>query len=208
MNLKLSHRATSQATVLMLCTGIVLSGAQTLGSRARLERLSNVQARAAADKIVNNSPGTPATPDDGNGQNFVLRAAGAEDLIILPGELSVKTDGKSLSTIEMQCGIFTLDNKGQARYVSVIGPDYKPYSWCEQLNALGTADDAGPRPRLIAEFYVRALSGDHYNYSFVLAWNPTASAYQVDRKASDWLVQQRGSETIAGARRALSRYRP
>ena len=65
----------------------------------------------------------------------------------------------------------------------------------------------GSRPRLIALFDVTAGHGADYALPSVLGWDKVARIYEVDEKTTDWLTQQRGSDTVAGFRSLLSRYK-
>ena len=190
----------------MFCVFGALAEAQLAGKQAHLIPLSKAQADEAGESIVSGVSETQAIPDTGNAQGFVLRAAGAQDLTLVPGELSIDTPAKA-DTIQMQCGLFTLNPQGKSHYVPVIGPDYKPYSWCEQLDAMGLTADTGPRPRLILVFLLRTLSGNHDDTPFLLVWDPAASTYKVDYPASSWLADQRAGNTVAGARRLLQQHR-
>jgi hypothetical protein len=176
--------------------------AQGSGREARLLPLTAAQSRAAADRIAAGKDASGAIPDVEARQSFVLRAPGAEDLTLVPGELQVEHPVKPAET-QQQCGLFQLDAQGKAVYVSVVGPDFKPYSWCERLQGLGLAGDPGVKPRLIAVYELRAASGNHYDMPFVLGWSAAQGDYQVDYPTSFWLVKQPGGSTIAGARRLL-----
>ncbi len=164
--------------------------------------MTAAESRAAADKIAASKDASGAMPDVDAKQNFVLRAPGADDLTLVPAELSVAHPAKPAET-QQQCGLFQMDAAGKAVYVSVVGPDLKPYSWCEQLKGLGLADDPGAKPRLIAVYSLRAASGDHYDMPFVLNWSAAQGDYQVDYPTSLWLVHQPKGATIAGARQLL-----
>lgn len=176
--------------------------AQGEGTQARLLPLTAAQSRAAADKIAAAKDASGAIPDVDARQSFVLRAPGADDLTLVPGELSVAHPAKP-AEIQQQCGLFQMDAHGKAVYDSVVGADFKPYSWCEQLKGLGLAGDPGARPRLIAVYSLRSASGAHYDMPFVLNWSAAQGDYQVDYPTSLWLVHQSGGATIAGARQLL-----
>ena len=182
----------------------VAAGAQGLGMQARLVHLSAAQAGTAAQKIVaaTTSDKEP-TPDTESGQNFVLRAPGAEDLILMPGELQVNPPAKSTET-QMQCGLFLLNRNGKAQYLPVVGPDYKPYSWCERLDGIGLSADLALRPSLILVFLLRAAGGNHYHMPFVLTWDAGSSGYKVDYATSFQLAKLPNGDTVAGARRPLA----
>ncbi len=124
--------------------------------------------------------------------------------MLVPGELSVAHPAKP-AEIQQQCDLFQMDARGKAVYVSVVGPDFKPYSWCEQLQGLGLANDPGAKPRLIAVYALRSAAGNHYDMPFVLNWSAAQGDYQVDYPTSFWLVHQASGSTIARARQLLRR---
>lgn len=187
---------------LILFAAVPLAEAQSTGKQAHLVPLSKVQTHTAAERIVASASGSQAIPSADNAQNFVLRATGVENLTLLPGELMVSSPAKA-DTVQMQCGLFVLSPQGIPRYLPAIGPDYKPYSWCEQLDGIGLAADAGVRPRLILIFLLRAAGGNHYEMPFILVWNAGASMYKVDYPTSFWLAGQHTGDTVSGARRLL-----
>ena len=171
--------------------GVMLAPAlavQQSPAQAHLTKLNAAQASAAAQKaLASHDAKTEAAPDDSEGQDFVLRTPGAENLAFLPGELTLG-DQPDFSVTRMQCGIFVVSATGHVQYLPTVGAHYKPYSDCEQMDALGLSADLGSRPRLIAFFLLRALGANHYDTPFVLTWNKGTSQYQVDYPTSFWLA--------------------
>jgi hypothetical protein len=189
---------------LILCATLASASSGQTAREARLVALTPAQARAATDKIVTNTPKDQASPDASAGQNFVLRASGVEDLTLIPGDLTVNKPERP-TIITMQCGLYVLNAQGKSDYIPVIGPDYKPYSWCEQLDGVGLAADPGPRPRVILIYLLRALSGRHYDLPFVLQWDASHSTYKFDIATSSWLAEHPPRPTVAAVRSLLAR---
>ena len=134
-------------------------------------------------------------------QIFVIKSSKTPDLTLVP----VAYLNGTAQSAEQRCGIFFLPRSGPQSFVGVIGEDY-PWN-CEELEAVGSMPGPEAKPRIIAVYRTMAPSGAISNNSYILSWNPQASAYELNKAQTNWLFRHRvPADTIAKARRLLALY--
>jgi hypothetical protein len=166
--------------------------------------LARIQAEEADKKLDRTQLPAGTRLEAGPDLNFLLRAAGTEDLTVIPVSFEYSPPPGQV-TLTAQCGVFFLKPDGSSRYLPVVGPD-PTADLCTDVAAVGAMPDAGPRPRLIFVFTLTSMHGDDYPQPYVLSWNAPSGKYEVDKKTSDWLAEQRRSNTVAQVRRLLAHH--
>ena len=139
-------------------------------------------------------------PHVDTGQVFRLAAPGASGILLAAVEY-----GDEHTQPMSQCGIYFLPKAGKQTFVSTIGPDET--ALCEGTSAIALMTDTGPHPRLIVLSLTLSDHGDRYTVPSILGWNLKESAYQLDKSASGWLLDQAVFlDTIAKVRHLLTLY--
>lgn len=136
---------------------------------------------------------------DSDMQEFVLRARGVQDLLVIPLGFGVQSPQRGY----YECGVYFSAPNGTNAYVPVAGHELYSDS-CDDIPAVGLMHDPGPRPRLIVIATPYNLRGTFYRQPFILSWNTTAKQYEVDQKQSKWLANQPHADSIANVRKLLA----
>ncbi len=144
-------------------------------------------------------------PHIDTGQVAKLVAPGAPDLMLAAVEYADQSDIQPGIRPMSQCGIYFLPQGKPQRFVATVGPDY-PAS-CDGTSAIALMTDSGPRPRLIVLCQTLSAHGDNAVIPFILSWSAKKDGYQLDRPASEWLLDQAVFlDTITKVRHYLTLY--
>ena len=150
----------------------------------------------------------PPGVDIGTPDVYQLQSAHADYLAVVPIHFDYGDTPQPSDALPSQCGAFFVKANGQSHYLPIVGPDFaNSPGLCGGVGEVGATLDPGPRPRLIFFFTIwTAHPGDDFDEPFVLSWNKASGAYEVDKKTSDWVVQQRKSDTAYQVQKLLAHH--
>ncbi len=186
----------------MMILGFLLPNYAQPASSIRLTPLSQFDAAIFAVKLKSKLP-PGATMDIAEYQEFLLQSAGM-NLKIAP--IILHPHGQEAEPT--QCGVFFANPKEETAYLPIVDKDFSMTDMCQEVIAVGVTSNREDPPRLLFIFGVNSGHGPDNTLTYLLDWNAKSNMYEVNEKTSAWLSQQRGSETIAGARRLLARHKP
>lgn len=190
---------TASASRFLICTALLLAACATRKalSAAVLIPMGNARDAHVDPKLL--PRGAVFELDEEH--EFVLRAGGAQNLIVITLGLNVDSPQRDYS----ECGLYFSAPDGTNVYVPVAGHEFTDDS-CGGIHAVGLMRDAGPRPRLIVIAMSYNFHGTSYRQPFVLAWNAAAKHYEVDQSLSKWLTTQPLPDTVTHVRNLLAGY--
>jgi len=126
-----------------------------------------------------------------------------EQLFLLqPGNLTIAPASVSPDENDphAECGVFL-----NSRYVPLIHPTATGFPSCETADGI-TLAPTGDHPALIFLFGVTYGHGPDTTMEAVLTWNTATKTYALDTALTDWLNNQKDSDTLPGAKRLIVRH--